>query len=560
MSLIGSLSSGLSGIFANQKAVEITGNNITNVNTPGYSRQFARLSPNAAIKIQGQFIGQGVKVQEISREYDKFITSQLVDQNNVLGMEIAKNGPLAELERVFNAGADSLASDIERFFGAWQDLSQNPGGPVERDRVIHEGENLIGSFDQTKGELFRIRQNIDTSLSTKVDEINIKLKEIAALNEGIQSKESLGHVANLDRDRRDMLVNDISRLTGAQVYQAGASRIGIQLPGGVPLVHGNSAVDFMAEYEGDRLRFQVKMGSVTVEARNNNFGGEIRGFLDIRDGLIPELEKNLNSLQYGLITQVNARHEAGYDLDGQTGLSFFSKPLSYQSETSFTDPEANDFNTGNVEINGTVIEINEGANSLNGIRDAINNSGAGVLASVVREGNHYRLDLTPKIQGNTVFFTSNLTIGSGVLNFNNEDGDPALFDEKTGADKITVNILSTQKVAAAGVTRGAPGDNQNALAINAIFSAHAVNGKETFVDCYGRISSAVGTESKRNAMALGGATDTMTQLENMRESIVGVSLEEEIINLTLFQRGFEACCTYVSTIDEMMSTVLNLKR
>ncbi len=560
MSLIGALNSGLTGILANQKAVEITGNNISNVNTPGYSRQIARLSPNSAINIQGHLIGQGVKLQEITREYDQFISGQLVNQNNIIGRESTKNGPLAELERVLNIGNDSLASDIEKFFGAWHDLSQNPNGHVERDRVIYEGENLLGSFEQTKGELVQIRQNINISLSAKVDEINSKLKEIAALNAGIQSKETLGHIANSDQDRRDLLVNDISRLIGAQVYHAGGSQVGVQLPGGVPLVDGNYSVDFEAYYEGDSLLFQVKMGDVTIKVRNKNFGGEIRGFLDIRDDFIPQLENNLDTLRYSMVTQVNNIHEAGYNLDGQTGKSFFSKPLSYQSETGFTDPEDFDFKTGQITVNGILIDITDENNSLNGIRDAINNSEAGVLASVVYDGTHYRLDLTPKIQGAEVTFTSNLTTGVGLLEFNDEDADPELFDQIPGVEKAIVKIASTQEVAAAGVTKGAPGDNRNVLAINALFTSKVVNGRETFVEYYGRISSTVGTESKRNAMAFGGATDTMTQLENMRESIVGVSLEQEILNLTLFQKGFEAAATFVSTVDEMMSTVLNLKR
>lgn len=359
MSLIGALNAGLTSILTTQKAVEITGNNIANVNTPGYSRQIARLSPNPAINIQGHLIGQGVKLQEITREYDQFISGQLVSQNNILGQESAKNGPLAELERVLNIGNNSLASDIENFFGAWHDLSQNPSGHVERDRVLYEGKNLLDSFEQTQGELAQIRQNINISLSGKVDEINFKLKEIASLNEDIQSKETLGHVANLDRDKRDMLVNDISKLLGAQVYQAGAGQIGIQLPGGVPLVEGNYAADFKSYYEGDSLNFQVKMGDVTVKVNKSNFGGEIRGFLDIRDDFVPKLAQNLDALQYSLITNVNNLHEAGYDLNGQTGQSFFSKPLSYVSETSFTNhpdditepPESNRFKTGSININ-----------------------------------------------------------------------------------------------------------------------------------------------------------------------------------------------------------------
>jgi flagellar hook-associated protein 1 len=513
------------------------------------------LSPNAAVNINGHYIGQGVKVLEIGREYDKFVSGQLVNQNNVLGQESVKNGPLAELERILNIGSDSLASDIERFFGAWHDLSQNPSGHVERARVIYEGENLIGSFEQKKGELVQIKQNIETSMSAKVSEINLKLKEIAQLNEDIRSKETHGHVSNSDLDRREVLVNDISRLIGAQVYQAGGNEIGVLLPGGVPLVQGKHAVEFQAYHEEGSLHFQVSTENVTIKAQNNNFGGEIKGFLDIRDNFIPQLEKDLDTLQYNLIIQVNAQHEAGYGLNGQTGKSFFSKPISYQSETLFADPESG-FKTGQITVNGTLIEIDEGNNTLNGIRDAINNSGAGVLASVVQEGNQYRLDLTPKTQGNKVTFLSNLTEGEGLLNF----GDPASFIVTKGADKNLVQLTSTQEIAAAGSTKGAPGDYQNALTIYSLFNSQVVNGKETFVESYGRISSTVGTESKRNAMAFGGATDTMTQLENMRESIVGISLEQEIINLTLFQRGFQACCTYVSAIDEMMSTVLNMKR
>jgi flagellar hook-associated protein 1 len=558
MSLVGALNSGLTGILANQKAVEITGNNIANVNTPGYSRQFARLSPNAAVNINGHYIGQGVKVLEISREYDKFVSGQLVNQNSVLGRESAKSGPLAELERVFNVGHNSLASDIERFFGAWHDLSQNPSGHVERDRVIYEGENLLVSFEQKKGEMVQITQNINTSLGEKVNEINLKLKEIAGLNESIQSKDTLGHVSNSDLDRREILVNDMSRLMGAHAYQAGRNQVGVQLPGGVPLVQGNHAVELEAYYDEGRLLFQVKTENITIKTQNTNFGGEIRGFLDIRDNLISELEKNLNTLQYSLITQVNAQHEAGYDLNGRTGQSFFSKPLSYQSKTSFSDPDSA-FRTGQITVNGTLIEINEENNSLNGIRDAINNSRAGVPASVIRDGDRYRLDLTPKTEDTSVTFTSNLTTGTGLY-FSSDDGDPELFQPTQVEGKYVVQISSTQEVAVAGLTQGAPGDNRNALAIYSLFSDQVVDGKETFVESYGRISSTVGTESKRNSMAFGGAADTLTQLENMRESRVGVSLEQEIINLTLFQRGFEASATFVSTIDEMMSTVLNMKR
>lgn len=561
MSLIGSLNTGLTGVLTNQKAVEITGNNVANVNTPGYSRQFAKLSPNMAINIHGHIIGQGVNVQEICREYDHFISGQLLNQHNSLGKESAKSQPLAELERVFNIGDDSLASDIERFFGAWHDLSQNPAGQVERNRVLYEGNNLLNSFSKTKNELVKIKQNINVNLNAKVDEINLKIQEVAKLNESIRSKEVLGNVANDDRDRRDLLLNDLSHILGVQTYQCEHGQIGVQLPGGLPLVQGNNALGFEAYYDSDNnTQFRIKTGDIIFQTDKNNFGGEFRGYQDIRDTFIPELEKNLDELQYSIVTQVNAQHETGFGLDGLTGRSFFSKPISYRSETGFTDPNSADFMTGSIDINGTTILIDEDNNSLNGIKDAINDSDTGVLASVVYDGTAYYLDLTPQSQGDDVVFASNLTSGPGTLSFNDEDGDPELFNRRAEAQNIIVELKSTQQVAVAGATPGAPGDNKNALSIFALFNAQVIHGEESFMECCGRMSSTVGTEARSNTMALGGASDTLTQLENMREASVGVSIEQEIINLTLFQRGFEACCTYVSTIDEMMSTVLNMKR
>ncbi|MCF8039355.1 MAG: flagellar hook-associated protein FlgK, partial [Desulfohalobiaceae bacterium] len=590
MGLIGALNSGLTGILANQRQVEITGNNIANVNSPGYSRQSAQLSPKAAIKIQGQLLGQGVNVQEVSRAHDKFVSGQIVEQNNVLGQESAKSGPLAELERVFGLGEDSLASDIERFFGAWHDLSQNPGGSVERDRVLYEGENLLDSFEQTEEDLVTIRQNIDETLSSKFTGINRKLQEFAELNQNIKSKETLGHVANTDRDRRDLLINELSKTLGVQTYRSGEGQIGAQLPGGIPLVQGNSAVDIESYYTGGELRFQVKTGGVTLQVNQENFGGEFKGLLGARDDFIPEIEQSVSGLKYSLITEVNARHEAGYGLDGQTGRAFFSRPASYRSDSGFADPEDLAFQQGTIQINGNPpVDIGKGDTSLNGMRDAINQADVGILASVVHDGSDYHLDLTPKVAGDTVTInnvdlsgsyydsdfssgfningdgnyqsddtfsdpdalgfakgTFSLTVEDGVnsqstdvsiesgenslegvrqainqadagvnasieavgskyalvlsprnswtsIDTNNlesfsdsgsldfdDDGDGAYFESIAGADLKKVELTSTQQVAAAGATQGSPGDNENALAVYDLMNSQVVDGEKTF--------------------------------------------------------------------------------
>jgi len=768
MSLITALNPGLTGILSQQKQVEITGNNIANVNTPGYSRQTATLSPKAAVNIQGLLMGQGVEVEDVSREYDKFVTGQIEDQNSVLGKESAKNGPLAELERIFSIGEDSLASDIEGFFSAWHDLSRNPAGSVEREQVMYKGKNLLESFDQTKSDMVVVRQNINDTLNAEVNGINRKLRELAQLNADIKQKESLSHVASVDQDERDLLVKELSKTMGIQTFDAGESQIGAQLPGGIPLVEGDTAMEFQSYHDNGELRFRIKSGDITLPVDKDNFGGQFKGLLDIRDEFIPDLQERVNTLAYNIVTQVNARHEDGFGLDGGTGRSFFSKQASFRSQNGFRDPEDLAFNTGSLDIvlnvgtsaeSRTEVAIEQGGNSLNGIRDAINKADAGVLASVVPDSSGaYHLDLTPEKQGDAVTIapgslaeddeyswsmaggfaqqsdfvqhgndtytdpdmasfnkgeialetgptgsstTYNVSIGDGQNTLNGikeainasdagvhatigQDGasgefflaveppekpvsvsgtdtetgaefsidqyfssrseplsgdvsldfavteadgtqtdvsvDPpadssledirdaingstnasdagiharikevgssykldvtayeelridtsALSDNQAygfanlqqtaGAEELEVAVRDTGAVAAAGRSGGASGDNENALAIHSLAEAKAAEDNKTFVDSYGRIASVVGTETNRNKMATNGAEDTMTQLENLRESTVGVSIEEEMINLTMFQKGFEASSRYVQTIDEMLGTIIGLKR
>jgi len=554
MSLNIALHAGLSGVLTHQKQVEVTGNNIANVNTPGYSRQTLSVSPGKALNINGLLLGQGVDAETVNREYDKFVSGQLVEQGDMLGHEEAKSSPLAEIERIMGIGEDSLASEIEGFFGAWHDLSANPGGSVERDQVIYKGENLLNSFSQLESGLVDVRRNINDSLNAEVNGINLKLQKVAELNASIKDKQSLGHVANRDLDERDVVIKELSEILGMQTFETGQGQVGLQLPGGVPLVQGNRAMEFEGYYEGGNLQVQIRSGDVVLETDRTNFGGKFRGLMELRDQFIPELEQDLDDLRHGIVTNVNAQHEAGYDLDGNTGRSFFTRPASAQSETGFADPVALALDTGDIEINGSTITIDAQNNSLYGIRDAINDSDAGVIASVVHDGTDHHLDLTPKTRGADV--ESDF---SQISDFIDEDTDGDFFDA-AGSEQISVAIDSTDQVAAAGFPEGAPGDNVNAMAIHELNSSKLINGDQTFVDAYGRIAATVGTETRRNTMAREGAADTMDQLENLRESMVGVSLEQEMINLTLFQRGFEASSRFVQTIDEMMGTLIGLKR
>ncbi|MFW5931068.1 MAG: flagellar hook-associated protein FlgK, partial [Desulfosalsimonas sp.] len=338
----------------------------------------------------------------------------------------------------------------------WHELSENPSGSVERERVMYKGENLLEKFGQVHNELMDVSINIDETLNAEVDTINSKLKEVAELNGRIKEKGTLGHESNTELDKRDELLKELSETLGVESFETGDNQVGLQLPGGQSLVQGNNASELDAEYDEDgKLEFSVKSKNSEREVGKDSFGGKFRGLLDIRDDFIPDLDQDIENLRDTIVEKVNSQHESGYGLDGKDGRPFF-------------------------------------------------------------------------------------TDASG---------------------KLEVAVTDTDHVAAAGNEDGSPGDNENAMAIHALAEEPIMGGEnETFVENYGKIASSVGTEVRKNDMARQGAEDTMDQLENRRESVSGVSLEEEMMDLVKFQRGFEASSKFVQTIDEMMMTILDLKR
>jgi len=464
--LLTALNAGKTSLSTNQKVIEIAGNNIANVNTPGYSRQKAILTPYPSLNFNGFMIGQGVKVGDIVREHDAFLSTQIQDKSAGYGEADAKTFPLAELERVFGISEGGISTEIDNFFDSWQELTANPGGQTERDVVIQRGELLASSFHTAVAELDGVKRNIDESLLSRIDGVNDSLQRVADLNIRISAIESSGQSANTFRDERDLLLADLSSSLGIQSLEDKEGNVLVQLPGGQPLVQKGNALTLEGEVVADELQLQVTTSSGTSTPIDpTTLGGAFKGLLEVRDQLIPDLESQLDKLAYSLATEINALHSTGRDLNDNTGVLFFDA-------LPVTVPPAN------------------------------------------------------------------------------------LWDG--AANALSVSLSSPDQLAA-GLT-DAPGDNTIALSIAELGSAKIVDGTDTLTGAYSRISAQVGLEAGQNELATAANEDTMTQLKNLRDGKVGVSLEEEMINLIQYQKGFEASAKFLATVDEMMDTILTIKR
>lgn len=458
--LLSALNAGKTSLRTSQKAVEIAGNNISNVNTPGYSRQTPIFNPVPSLELNGYFIGQGVNIGSIAREHDVFLTRQIHSKAAVLGEESGRSAPMAELERIFNVGDNSIATEVDRFFDAWAELSTNPAGQTEREIVVQRGELLASRFNSTVTSLRQAQNNINASVESMITAVNPKLQEIADLNLRISSIEISGQGANTDRDRRDMLLEEVSHALGATYYEENGM-VSVQLPGGLPLVQDTVAMKLEGYYDtSNNLQLRLNTGSTPIDLALRNIGGEFKGVMSVRDEFIPARVAELDHLAFTIASTVNAQHTAGVKLDGNPAGDFFG---------------------------------------------------------------------------------------------------PLPLVESGFAKAMTMNLSSGSEVAAG--TGGALGDNTNALAMVKLRdSLTAIDGSDSFTGYYSKIASKVGIESNRSALTLGGTEDAMVQLRNMRDSAVGVSLEEEMVNLMQYQKGFEASAKYLATVDELMETLMSLKR
>jgi len=460
-SIFGILDMAGTALLTHQQAINITGNNIANVNTPGYSRQRLILSPRVMSNSALGLIGNGVTGQGIERIYDRFIGVQINNESQSLGRWEAQKQILETIEVIFNESSGmGLSEAMNEFWNAWQDLSVTPSGQNERQVLITMGEILATTFKQKHDDLTSAQREIDANIKGAVQEINKMLEDIADLNQKIIDSEAAGSTANEFRDQRDLVLKELSELIDVSSFEDANGAIKVTLNSGRTLVEGIHPRSLSTQVNpatGLLDVLWVDINGSPVDITNSIAGGKLQGWLEVRDVTIGDYLTRLNDLAATLIQEVNALHSTGFGLDESTGYDFF------------TGTDASD-----IEV--TIDLVND------------------------------------------------------------------------------VNLI-----AAADTLAGVPGDNSNAIEIANLKNALTMNGgAETFDDYYSSLVCDVGSEINTVSGYYQHQADMVMQLENYRESVSGVSLDEEMVNLVKFQSAYDACAKMITTTDELLQTVLNM--
>ncbi len=543
------------GLLSQQLAIEVTGNNIANVETEGYSRQDVILESNTPRSIaQGQ-LGTGVRVSGIERVFDQFLFQQILAEGDPTGNFAVRKDVFEQLEILFNENQGrSLNSELSELFAAFQDLSSNPTGLPERAEVLGRAQSLSAVFNNLGDGLFKIQRNIDAIVSDEVAKVNNLIDEIAKLNQAVFANSPGQFSANDLKDQRDKLITELSKKIDITLVSESDGQQSLTLRDGTPLVLKDLAFNLSTGLNGNNKSFLDVFVSNNAGGTTNVTsaiqGGELKGYLDMRDLEVPAIKEKLDRLAAGFVQEFNRVHQQGFGIDGSTGVNFFT-PLN---PTVFT----NTLNTGSAQVSvqnasPTTVSVDDFEITMTGV-------------------NSFSLtNLTTGASAGTFTFTAGTTFNLAGGFAVSITGTPAVGDRfkfsvsENAATFVAVSnevLSNSQKIAAGSSTSGDGGnagnlaDLQSDLTFNSV-TLQSGSGAFTFDEFYNALVSAVGVNSASAQAGVRQQDGVLLQLNNRRESISGVSVDEELINLVQFQQAFNASARMISLVEELFDTLIN---
>lgn len=458
--LYGIMSLAGQALLTQQQAISVTSHNIANVNTPGYSRQRLIMATDTPLDSTIGPMGTGVTATGIERIYDRFLGVQINNESQGLGQWEAHNKAVEMLEIFFNeADGSGLSPAMSEFWNGWQALTNNPSGQAERQVLITRSQILATTFNRLDSNLTQSRQDLDFSIQGTVQEINRLSEQIADLNEKIISMEAGGQSANDYRDQRDLMLQELSKSIDINTSEDTTGAVSVFVASGRPLVAGSMTWQLSTETNASGLQDVVWVdgSGSTTNITSDISGGNLRGWLEVRDVVIADYQNRLDTLAQTLINEVNTLHLTGFALDGSAGEVFFNGTAA-----------------ADIDVNANIV------------------------------------------------------------------GNPDL-------------------VAAASDPTRVPGDNTKAIEITDLqYQLTMSANTATFNDYFSSLVRDVGNEVIKSDSYYDHQAEMVAYLDNYRESISGVSLDEEMINLIKFQNAYTAAAKLISTVDELMESVLNM--
>ncbi len=611
---------GKRGLITTTVGLDTVGHNLTNASTPGYSRQRVEMQAAEPLTIPGLNrpaspgqVGQGVEVARISRVSDSILEGRIVAQGNKEGYWQQKEKYLHMVEQTYNEPADqSVRTLMDKFWGGWEQLATNPSDIASRQVVLQRGQTLLDGIKNRYHSLDQIRQMLDTEIQTSVAQVNDLTSQIAKLNDQIVKVKAAGDNPNDLLDKRDQLVEKLSKYMNITINGQDPDEFNIHT-GGYQLVQGRVALPLKLVADKNNEGFSKVVWANTNQDVHFR-GGKLGAFFNLRDKEIRGEIQNLDNMTINFVDLVNETHRAGYGLNGQTGTNFFvEKPGVLNVQGNFDrngdgtfdhtylfrisggnslDPQAQIGLKGTITLPGADGPVSIDYNPTDTVHDIlarINNSGAEVVARLDRNG-ALSLKATPSANTQNPDFvirhiedSGQFLVGyAGILKASGQAGaydwghaDAVTALRATGVSYQVAPLLHPSgwmaindklkqdpgAIAAGFGKDGKPaeaGDGSAALAIAHLRNRPVMVGQiATFDDYFANAVANAGLKSEQAKQAASTQDLVMKDLNDMKQSISGVNIDEELAQMIKFQHGYAAAARFVATVNQMLDTIIN---
>jgi flagellar hook-associated protein 1 FlgK len=320
-----SLLTGMQALDATQAALDATSNNISNANTPGYTREVAQFSENEENVSGDSISGGGVTLDGVESVRDELLNLQIQQQTSDQSSANTQNSLLQQIQTYFTSNGEDLATTLSAFSSSLAQLSANPSNSAVQQSVYSAAQNLVGSFNNTANGLTTAQSDADQQVTQTVAQINTLTQQIAQLNSQLTPSVLATQNGGTIEDQRDQLVQQLSTLTGISVTQSSDGEV-ITTGNGTPLVMGSQSYNLQTATGTDG--FQQVLDSNGNNVTSSIQGGQLGGAIQMRDQVIPGYLSSLNTLAGQFATSMNAAQAQGFDSTGSKGQPFFSVPAN----------------------------------------------------------------------------------------------------------------------------------------------------------------------------------------------------------------------------------------
>ncbi|MDQ1911277.1 flagellar hook-associated protein FlgK [Paenibacillus sp. GD4] len=496
-------------LFTQQAALSTTGHNIANANTKGYSRQVVNMVASKPIEFPGLMrsnvpgqMGQGVEFDHIVRVREKFLDDQYYNENNSLGSWTIRQDSLEKLEKIVNEPSDSgIRSLITKFWNAWSDLSKDPENIDGRKILRETAMSLTDAFNSTSKRLTDLRSDLTENIDVKATQMNSILQSVNKLNLEIRRVEGIGNDANDLRDQRDLLLDDLSSIANVSVtetdngYNITMGNIALLTVGGGPVTVSSASLESALE-SGDLS------------------GGEVHGMIISRNTYVTNYINEFNSIANTMANgEVTVTIPKGTILPEGTVLN----GVTYSGPTRELTSDLS------VKVNG-----------INGLH---------------KLGYNFK---SPYTSGDFFVAKDGGAITAATIQLN--------MDFVDNPELIATSMRMTRTGLGGTVIKG---DNTLAVLMSQLkdqqfsFPTGTDVSQVTVDDYYRSVIGQLGVQTSEAIRQATNSKDLVDQVESRRQSVSGVSLDEEMANMIKFQHAYNAAARSLTTFDEMLDKVIN---